>query len=255
MELNTILMESTFRLEGRGSQGTAFVLGRRYPKEPTKARYVVVTASHVLKEIQGESATIVLRHKTTTGKWERLPLTVKIRDKDRPLWTTHPNADVAVMYIPIPSGVIKDLLPTTLLADDNVLAEFEVHPGDELNCLGYPFGAEGNEAGFPILRSGKIASYPLLPTKDTRTFLFDFRVFGGNSGGPVYFVQSGRTYKGALHASTIQFIIGLVSQEVLVTQRITELYGKREQNYPLGLAEVVHASLIREAVELLPSPE
>ena len=30
--------------------------------------------------------------------------------------------------------------------------------GDELLCLGYPLGAEANDAGFPILRSGKIAS-------------------------------------------------------------------------------------------------
>jgi len=50
VELNTTLMESTFKLMGQGERGvalgTAFVLGRPYPNDATKARYVMVTAAH-----------------------------------------------------------------------------------------------------------------------------------------------------------------------------------------------------------------
>ena len=79
-------------------------------------------------------------------------------------WTRHPQADVAAMYIRLPVDVLPSILPTTLLAEDEGLKAYGLHPGDELNCLGYPLGAESNPSGFPILRSGKIASYPLLPT-------------------------------------------------------------------------------------------
>ena len=72
-----------------------------------------------------------------------------------------------------------------MLANDDLLAKYNIHPGDVLDCLGYPFGFESPVGSFPILRSGKIASYPLLPTKGTQSFLLDFRVFPGNSGSPV----------------------------------------------------------------------
>lgn len=256
IELNTIMMESTFKLEGPNSVGTVFVLGRPYPNEPTKLRYVLVTAAHVLEDVQGEYAIIVMRKKQEQHKWERFPVRIRIRSLDLPLWMKHPDADVAVMYIRVPEGVIERLVPTTFLADDEVLSKFEIHPGDKLNCLGYPFRAESNAAGFPILRSGQIASYPLLPTLETKVFLFDFLVFPGNSGGPVYFVQSGRTYGGTTHlGATFQFITGLVSRETIATKEIDEFYGKRKQRLSLGLAEVVHASLIKEAINLLPPPD
>lgn len=128
-----------------------------------------------------------------------------------------------------------------------------MHPGDVLSCLGYPYGAEANESGFPILRSGQIASYPLTPTTKIQTFLFDFRVFGGNSGGPVYFVSSNRTYGGTTKlGETIQVLAGLVSQEKLVEEEIRSLTETRRSKQPLSLAVVVHAALIREAIELLP---
>ena len=252
IELNTVLMESTFKLEGRNAQGqptlsTAFVMGRPYPDQPTKAAFVLITAAHVLEDMQGNAAVLHLRRKMETGNWVRLPIQIPIRANGRPRWTKHPDADIAVMYVSIPTVVSIPLLSTNLLADDKALSNFEIHPGDELECLGFPLGLEANDAGFPILRSGKIASYPLLPTNTTKTFLFDFRIFKGNSGGPVYFVQSNRTYGGAMRVETIHFIIGLVSKESVFQQPYSE--------YQLGLAAVVHASLIKEAINLLPSPE
>lgn len=256
VELNTLLMESTFKIAGRGSIGTGFLLGRAYPNRPGQSRAVLVTAAHVLEDAQGEQAVLVLRRKRGPQEWERLPVTIGIRNGTTPLWTKHPEADVAVMYVTIPPVAVGQLLPTTLLAEDAILAELEIHPGDELNCLGYPFGQESNPAGFAVLRSGKIASYPLLPTSETKTFLLDFRVFNGNSGGPVYFVDANRVYGGRLHLGVEHhFIMGMVTSEIRITQEVQELYGSRQETYPLALAQVVHASLIREAINLLPPPE
>jgi hypothetical protein len=264
-DLNTVLMESTFKLEGQTAQGqttigTAFVMGRPYPRKPgeqaQKARYVLITAAHVLEEMQGDTATLYLRRKIDNDNWAKVPLAIPIRANGQPLWTKHPSADVAVMYIRLPSEVSIPLLSTDLLADDSMIQQYEIHPGDELKCLGYPLGLEANDAGFPVLRSGTIASYPLLPTNATKVFLFDFRVFKGNSGGPVYFVDSNRTYKGhTMVGESIHFIMGLVSGERLFQQQIPGPYSEEVRQLQLGLAQVVHASLIKEAINSLPSPD
>ncbi len=88
------------------------------------------------------------------------------------------------------------------------------------------------------------------------TFLFDFEVFEGNSGGPVYFHESNRYFGGSTHlGQTIVLLMGLVTSQQQFTQEIVEPFGRREQKYPLALANVVHASLIKETIELLPNPE
>lgn len=255
LELNTVLIKSTFKLAGEGSVGTAFVIGRPSRVEATRAYFVMVTAAHVLEQMKGAHATLFLRQKMQDGTYIKVPYPVEIRRDNKPLWMRHPDdiTDVAVMYVALPQDIDITLLPTAMLADDEVLEKFEIHPGDELMCLGYPFGAEANPAGFPILRSGKIASYPLVPTRQTKTFLYGFQVFRGNSGGPVYFVESGRTYGGAMHVGTIQFIAGIVSQEHLITEKVESLYEVKEQRHPLGLAKVIHACFVKEAIEKLPS--
>src|SRR5882762_2914014 len=185
LELNTILMRSTFKLIGNGSTGTAFVVARPSTKNQGRGYWVLVTAAHVLEQSNGNEAALLLRTKETEsyakGLWP-----IQIRNDGKPLWTKHPKVDVAVMYISLPMKADVAGLPSTFLATDKMLSDTNIHPGDNLFCLGYPNGVEANDGGFPILRSGRIASYPILPTAVIKSFLFDFNVFDGNSGGPVY---------------------------------------------------------------------
>lgn len=132
------------------------------------------------------------------------------------------------------------------MVDDDTLKKFEIHPGDVVFALGYPFGQEANDAGFPILRSGWIASYPLLPSREVKKFLLTSDMFGGNSGGPVYFVESTRTFGGSTTIGTIHFLIGLVTQEVFLQQPGV--------SYPIGIATVVPSSLIKDTIQMLPAP-
>jgi hypothetical protein len=241
--------------------GTAFIMGRPFQKppanQPARAGYVLITASHILEDIQGDTAILHFRQKADADTWTRVLHPVHIRENGRPLWTKHPAADVAVMYISLPKGNTMPMLSTEVLADDKILADYEIHPGDTLECLGYPLGLESNDAGFPILRSGKLASYPILPTEKTKTFLFDFHVVKGNSGGPVYLVESNRATlsHGMQLGQTIHVILGLVSEERVFTQQIPGPYSEEIRQYQLGLAVVVHASLIRQAIDLLPAPD
>ena len=256
-DINTILMRSTFKIEGpaspgRTSVGTVFIVGRPVPGDTQRLFLVLVTAAHVLRGINGEQATLFLRKKQG-DEFAKLPYQLQIRNGTSPLWKEHPRADVAAMYVRLPQEADVQPLPTSLLASDQELDKREIHPGDVLSCLGYPYGAEANEAGFPILRSGQIASYPLTPTSKIPTFLMDFRVLGGNSGGPVYFVASNRTYGGStMLGETIHFLAGLVSGERVITKEINSPGETLVATYSLSLAVVVHAALIRETMELLP---
>jgi S1-C subfamily serine protease len=109
-------------------------------------------------------------------------------------------------------------------------------------ALGFPEGLSANTAGFPILRSGRVASFPLEPSSAFPTFLLDFAVFPGNSGGPVYMAEGARRRPGADGTQSAQFIAGILTRQV-------ELSG---QNLSIGV--VVHAKFIREALNLLDNP-
>ena len=255
IELNTMLMKSTFKLKGdEGSFGTAFVLGKATQNDPDKLYPVLITANHVLDNATGDSVTVFLR-KQVGVNYQKVVHRLQIRSEGKPLWVKHPIADVAAIALHFPQGVNLDLLSSDqLLAGDEVFRRLELHPGDELLCLGYPFGAEANQAGFPILRSGKIASFPIIPSKETGHFLLDFEVFEGNSGGPVYFIQSGRIYGEAFSpGQTIIFIAGIISKQLKVIEPREYLNEETLRHHPLRLAVILHASFIRETIELLPA--
>jgi len=272
LEINTTLMHYTYRIEGPTGKpneviyGTVFVMGIPDANRPGKGQFVLITAAHVLEGISGETATINVREKMADGKFQKVAHVLQIRKGKESLWVRHPTVDVAVMKIDLPVFVSKQTeeipIPSTdLLADDKMMERFEIHPGDELLCLGYPFGMEANISGFSILRSGKIASYPLTPAKDTKSFLFDFEVFNGNSGGPVYFVDKERRYGGTTHiGETIQFVAGVVTEQRYYVQRSVNLiedqpertrYEVNENRERLRLAVVVPAHFIKETLDLL----
>jgi hypothetical protein len=254
-------MESTFSIEGHTAQGptlgTVFIIGIPIPNQPERGWLVMVTAAHVLEEMQGDTAVLHLRRRVDerTNTWMRVPSPIQIRANGQPLWKRHPDADVAAMYIAFPSDIKISFLPLNILADDQMLKEYDVKPGDELRCLGYPLGVASNDAGFPVLRSGRIASYPILPTQTTKSFLLDFRVFKGNSGGPVYYVERFRPIPKTLGGfMSYHFIMGLVSEEILYSQPSIGPYSQEIHQTQLGLAKVVHASLIKQTIEVLPPP-
>src|SRR5258708_31071588 len=120
-ELNTVLMESTFKIEGRNALGqptlgTVFIMGRPYINppvdQPNQGGFVLITAAHVLEEMQGDTAMLHLRRKLDANTWVRVPLTVQIRANGQPSWKKHPDADVAVMFFPLPPAFSRPLWST-----------------------------------------------------------------------------------------------------------------------------------------------
>lgn len=257
VNIDTRLMEATFKLRGPDNRvlGTCFVLTER--GEDDSLHRILVTAAHVLNEIPDEKVIVVFRTKEKKGNaFERMPREVRIRRDGIPIWTEHPKEDIAALRLRKQGGIHIGPISPKLLATDEILKRYEIHPGDELSSLGFPLGSEANEDGFPILRNGTLASYPIVPTAETRTMLFDSPIFDGNSGGPVFFVDRNRNYAGHAHPQeTIQFISGMIVGQRYVEEATESRTEKVKRYHYLSLGIVVHASLIKETLELLPEPE
>jgi Trypsin. len=243
-------MRSTFLVSDGNSTGTAFILGKPIANDSAKAEFVFVTAAHVLNGFYGDTAIIQLR---TKPKDEYAPISYKfqIRAKAIPKWIQHKTQDVAVMKISLPNVADIKLCQTTFLATDKEFDEYDVVPGEDVMILGFPYGLASNSAIFPILRSGKIASYPITPTSKYQKLLLDFNVFPGNSGGPVFIQSNNRIYGGGTHIGITRMIIGLVSTQIQIPEKINSQDQTTTINHRLGLAEVIPASFIKELIEQL----
>ena len=243
MDLNMALMRATFKLDQRQEDGGTTVGTGWLVRLPgpdgrgRSARLALVTAGHVLERMQLDHASIHWRRVDADGRWHREPAPVRIRDAaGAALWHRHINRDIAALPINPPTHAHDWAIGFDQLADDAALEAFDVQPGDEMLALGYPRGLSANEIGFPILRAGRVASYPLWPSADFPTFLMDFAVFAGNSGGPVYMSDRARKRVGARDFHEAQFVAGLLAQQVVLT----------DERLEIGI--VLHAAFIRQCL-------
>jgi S1-C subfamily serine protease len=239
--LSIDLIQATVQVEqplgdGTRTVGTGFLISD--PTPDGKPRTVLVTANHVLRKMPGPFATVGFRIENADGSWRYDPEPLKIRDGAKELWTHHPGRDVAAIVIDAPAAFAKAAIPESWLATDDTFTKYSVSPGDQMLALGFPEGLSANPAGFPILRSGRVASFPLAPSAAFPTFLLDFAVFPGNSGGPVYVDKPQSAGAGAPGG----FIAGMLTQQVELNS----------QNLSIGI--VTDATFVRETLALLDDP-
>ena len=150
----------------------------------------------------------------------------------------NPTRDIAAMEIKAPPQFARAAIPLAWLADEQELKDAQVGPGDEMMVLGYPEGLAANRQGFPILRTGRVASYPITPLSEFPSFLLDFRVFSGNSGGPVFVTQDMHRRPDA-EALRDGFVAGVLTQQTSVG----------DERLELGI--VTPAAFVRQAIALL----
>lgn len=243
-DLNTQMMRATVKISHPSSTASGFILSADENKE-----FILVTAAHVFEKTPDDETTIVFRIRQAEGEYKKEPVKLAIRKEGKPVWTKHPSEDVAVIGISPPENADVPRVSTSLLATDESLQMRRVHPGDNLALIGFPHREEGSEAGFALLRNGPIASFPLLPTAKTRTFYLSTNVFEGDSGGPVYL---DRASNGGPGAGEEPLIVGLAAGQRNFNEEAKGVYATMQFRYRLGLAIVVHASLIKETIDLLP---
>lgn len=244
MDISVELIRATVQLEqpaadGKRTVGTGFLLNA--PTPDGKPRTVLVTAAHVLKSMPGAEMKIGYRVQDANGAWRYRPQPVKIRQDGQELWIRSPDRDVAAIVVQAPAEFAQAAIPLSWLADGDAFERYSIGPGDEMMALGYPWGMSANGAGFPILRAGKVASYPVAPSKQFPTFMLDFTVFPGNSGGPVFMSETVADETTG-EARTVQLVAGVLTQE---------LYG--QNNERIGLGVVTQARFVRDTVALLDS--
>lgn len=245
-DLAVELIHATVQIEqplgdGTRTVGTGFLINA--PTLDGQPRTVLVTANHVLQRMPGAQARIGYRIANADGSWSYAPQKFEIRDTDgNPRWTQHPTRDVAAITVKAPPEFAKAAIPKDWLAGDETFAAYAVGAGDQMMALGFPRGLSANPAGFPILRSGRVASFPLAPAAAFPTFLLDFTVFPGNSGGPVFMAEGVRRRPGGGESQEVQFIAGLLTQQV-------ELNSER-----LEIGIVTHARFIHETLALMDNP-
>ena len=239
MDMASQLMAATVEVEqplpdGRHMIGTGFLVSD--PTPDGRPRTVLVTAAHVLNKMPGAKANIGYRIQGKDGGWRYDPKPLAIRAGGTPLWARNADRDVAAIEVVAPPEFARAAIPLAWLAGGDAFARPTIGPGDEMLILGYPQGLSANSAGFPILRSGRIAS-PIDAPEVSPTFLLDFRVFPGNSGGPVFTTTStGEPGRAA------PVVVGMLTQQV-------ELNNER-----LEIGVVTASPFIRDAVALLDKP-
>ena len=86
--MSTVLMQSTFRIEGpsralpgKTSIGTIFIIGKPLKSDPSRLAYVLVTPAHVLDDISGPRATLLVRRKNGDGTYVAYFWPIAIRDQ------------------------------------------------------------------------------------------------------------------------------------------------------------------------------
>jgi hypothetical protein len=244
----TQALEATYKLFNKDSTATGFFV--RIPPTPGNSGkgLVLVTAGHVLTKMSGDTAIIVLRQPAGDGSYRRRDFPVAIRAQQKPLWTAHPDQDVAVMRVELPAEAAVAGIPLDCLASEEVLKEVHLHVASPLCVLGFPTRFEANSAGFPVARHASIASFPLTPVKLYKTFLADFSTFNGDSGGPV-FTSDSRLKEAAEAAPPL--VIGMVLAQFRHDEKINTLYEERILHEPLGLANVLQAQYVRETIAML----
>jgi len=251
--LSTQLMQCTFKITNGHTNGTGFVLDAS--AEGNQPRWVLVTAAHVFDQIKEDEATLVVRKPAENGSYAKHNHKFLIRRDGKSLWAKHASQDVAVIPLSLPVDVPLPRLSVECLATDALLKRYEVQPGDIVRCVGFPHAGqfEPNSAGWPLVRIGCLASFPLLPTTQTKTFLYDFNTFEGDSGAPVYLDDARRILSGQAEGERVRLILGVVHGQHFIDEKFKTIYQSGQTRHRMGLSIVVHATAIRETLDLLES--
>lgn len=234
------LLQATFRIADREHSGTCFLIATKEVDASSPRQVILATAAHVMEQMAGNECELFLRSENDEHVFSRRPLTITVRNEGQPLWTRHPDIDIATIYVDLPDDVAAKPLLLDQLSDEAHVIDKTVRVGRETWIPCYPAKLEANEAGWAVLRKGSIASHPLTPVKSAKTILVDYRAFGGDSGAPVAMIVNDRP-----------FVVGVVLGMHRQTDRSSLPFEERTIHTPMGLSIVGQAVFLRETIDLM----
>jgi len=240
--------------------GTAFLVMVPAPINKTQSFTYVVTAKHVLEEIQKEigQRPFVIRVNKSDG-------TSVMFTVDLTHWTYHPDAsvDAAVSIFSAPQEIRSQLdirfIPVEDFITDQDITEYAIGPGDEVFMTGLFTKAAGTSQNMPIVRMGNVA---LMPTEriphgnvSIEAYLVEGRSIGGLSGSPVFVCATIKVGFPSMNPKEQQFywapatgfFFGLARGHWDVPPNRTLLEAEKVN---MGISVVVPASKIKEILYL-----
>jgi len=249
-DLASVLMRSTCLItdaEAKGpptTGGTGFIVARPAKFNANRNLRVLVTTNSVLESIKGDTATLHTRREKNTT-YELAPIPIPIRSEGQELWTRYAgHPAIAMLPFELPARTDEGGLVTDHFLTDEILKTSEIQPGETFYSLGFPQFTSANAFEFPLLRTGALASYPVLRAEGGATCMLDLEVLPGSVGSPVYLRKENPVYGGTVHPGTLQGVLGMVVEPAVSTG-----------GAPLRMAVVVHASILKEALDSLPEPK
>lgn len=243
----TQVLWATVKIIAPGSTATGFLV-----RSPSGQELVLVTANHVFAAMKADECTVLLHTRDESDKFTKNPQKLLVRKDAQPIWTKHPDSDVAAMIVPFGLDQNLAVLPWESLATAEELNQMELQPGDFVRSVGYPHGNmfKGNDLEFGIVRLGCLATFPFPPSEQARSFLLDTNTFEGDSGGPVYVWKLPSASGLDRPDGGLERVIGLIVAQHFVDEQFTLIYQSGKFRHRMGLAIVVPSTVIRETVEL-----
>lgn len=249
-DLASVLMRSTCLItdaEAKGpptTGGTGFFVARPAKFNANRNLRVLVTTNSVLESIKGDTAILHTRREKNTT-YELAPITLTLRSEGKELWTRYAgHPALAMLPFELPARTDEGGLLTDHFLTDEILKTSEIQPGETFYSLGFPQFTPANAFEFPLLRTGILSSYPVLRAESGATCLLDLEVLPGSVGSPVYLRKENPVYGGTVHPGTLQGVLGMVVEPAVSAG-----------GAPLKMAVVVHASVLKEAIDSLPEPK
>ncbi|MBD3402447.1 hypothetical protein GF420_06105 [candidate division GN15 bacterium] len=242
------VFEAVYRIVGDdGDVGTCFFVS--CPSN-TAGSSLLITARHVLDNIDSDTARVYLRKPTdTTDSYEIYSLPIAIRDGGEALYESHADTtiDLAAIRVALPADFEVRVVSRMLLARAVDFVDLDITPGASVSYLGYPRGYSSGEGDFALIRTGHIASHPV---DLERMFLVDGTVYEGNSGGLVYFAprldfnNQGRLIKESPR------VIGVMTTSIARSVRAEDTISVTEREY-LNLGGVISSVRLLELLDQL----
>ncbi len=229
-------LRATVRVHNGATSGTGWFVAVPGPDgEPV---HVLVTANHVFDAMKTPDCSLVYRAPAKGGTFVRKEEKVRFRDGDKPLWTRHPELDVAALRVEVPKGVDLAPFPFDRVADESWAKKKKVRAGQDVFVACFPVRLEANAAGWPLLRKGSLATHPLTPAANAKTMLVDYAHFEGDSGSALVAYPDGEP-----------LVVGLVFALMRHTNTVTSPFEERKSHFPLDLAVAVQSPFVRDVIE------
>jgi len=230
-------LRATVRITNGKASGTGFFVVTGDKSDPER-QHLLITAAHVLRDMAGDTCTIIFRAQAEGGEFVRKEVALTIQKDKKPLWEQHKELDVAVIAMNLPEGLDIKPFKDSQIAAVRFAEEGKVKVGQNICIPCFPANLEANPAGWPILRRGSIASHPLIPLSGAKTFFVDSFSFGGESGAPVVLWVKDKAY-----------VVGLITSMQRQTDKTKMPFEERTVHTPLGLGIAVQSPFIRQVIE------